>query len=185
MPRLSTSIPTVSSPRPSVYGRRPMQTSTTSASSTSSEPPLAASVVTLSLVLSFSMPVTLRDSLKLMPCFSNRRLACLETSPSMPGSARSRNSTTVTSAPRRRQTEPSSSPITPAPMTISFLGTSLSSRAPVEETMRSSSISTPGSGVTSEPVAMTMFLAESSVSLPSSPVTITLPLPAMRPLPRT
>ncbi len=41
----------------------------------------------------------------------------------MPGRMRSRNSTTVTSAPSRRQTEPSSSPITPAPTTISFFGT--------------------------------------------------------------
>ncbi len=40
----------------------------------------------------------------------------------MPGRMRSRNSTTVTSAPSRRQTEPSSSPITPAPTTISDFG---------------------------------------------------------------
>ena len=40
----------------------------------------------------------------------------------MPGRMRSRNSTTITFAPSRRQTEPSSSPITPAPTTRSFCG---------------------------------------------------------------
>ena len=58
----------------------------------------------------------------------------------MPGRMRSRNSTTVTSAPSRRHTEPSSSPITPAPTTSSCSGTSSSASAPVEETMRFSSI---------------------------------------------
>ena len=69
------------------------------------------------------------------------------TSPSMPGRMRSRNSTTVTSEPSRRQTEPISSPMTPAPTTSSRFGTLFSSSAPVEVTTRSSSISTPGSGV--------------------------------------
>jgi hypothetical protein len=49
--------------------------------------------------------------------------------------------------------------MTPAPMTIRFLGTSGSDRAPVESTILPSTKSTPGSGVGSEPVAMTMFLA--------------------------
>ncbi len=39
-----------------------------------------------------------------------------------PATMRSRNSTTVTSAPSRRQTEPSSSPITPPPITTRWLG---------------------------------------------------------------
>ncbi len=77
----------------------------------------------------------------------------------MPGRMPSRNSTTVTSAPRRRQTEPSSSPITPPPITTIDFGTSASSSAPVEVTMRVSSTSTPFSGVDSDPVAMTMFFA--------------------------
>src|SRR5271166_1771527 len=51
------------------------------------------------------------------------RCICRATSLSMPGRMRSRNSTTVTSVPSRRQTEPSSSPITPAPTTIIFFGT--------------------------------------------------------------
>jgi hypothetical protein len=82
----------------------------------------------------------------------------------MPGVMRSRNSTTVTLAPRRRQTEPSSSPITPAPITIRLLGTSAMDRAPVESTMRLLSTVTPGRPEGSEPVAMTMFLASSAVS---------------------
>ena len=67
---------------------------------------------------------TLLDSWKVMPCLARMRCACLPTSPSMPGRMRSRNSTTVTSEPSRRQTEPSSRPITPAPTTISCFGTS-------------------------------------------------------------
>ena len=102
-----------------------------------------------------------------------------------PGVMRSRYSTTVTSAPRRRQTEPSSRPMMPAPMTIRCFGTSGRARAPVESTIRFSSISTPGSGEGSEPVAMTMFLASSVGSAPSSALTTTLPGPAMRPKPLT
>ena len=101
----------------------------------------------------------------------------------MPGRMRSRNSTTVTSAPRRRQTEPSSSPITPAPTTISFLGTLGRLSAPVEETTSFSSISTPGSFATSEPVAITIAFVSSSFSLPSSPLTTTLPGERMLPSP--
>ena len=43
---------------------------------------------------------------------------------------------TVTWLPRRRQTEPSSRPITPAPMTTRCLGTCGSDSAPVESMMR-------------------------------------------------
>ncbi len=77
----------------------------------------------------------------------------------MPGNIWSRYSTTVTFAPSRRQTEPSSSPITPPPITTMCPGTLASSSAPVESTILSWSISTPGSGVTEEPVAMTIFFA--------------------------
>jgi len=51
----------------------------------------------------------------------------------------------------------------PPPMTTIFFGTSFSFKAPVEETIFSSSISRPGSGVTSDPVAMITFLARSVV----------------------
>ena len=118
-----------------------------------------------------------------MPCFSNRRCAWRRTSPSMPGSTPSRNSTTVTCAPSRRHTEPSSSPITPAPTTSRCSGTLASASAPVDDTMRFSSISMPLSRATSEPVAMTMDLVSSVCVLPSAPLTSTLPGAAMRPAP--
>ncbi len=54
-------------------------------------------------------------------------------------------------------------------MTIIVFGTSFSSSAPVEVTMRFSSTVTPGSGVDSEPVAITMVFA--LISLPSTATT--------------
>ena len=78
------------------------------------------------------------------PCFLKILAASLRTSPSMPGRIWSRNSTTVTFAPSRRQTEPSSRPMTPPPITTMWPGTLASSSAPVESTIRSWSISTPG-----------------------------------------
>ena len=111
------------------------------------------------------------------------RWNCLPTSASMPGRMRSRNSTTTTSLPRRRHTEPSSSPITPAPTTSSFFGTASSASAPVDETMRFSSISMPLSRATSEPVAITMFFVSTVCVLPSAPFTSILPGAVMRPWP--
>ena len=93
------------------------------------------------------------------PCFLKIFAHSLRTSPSMPGRIWSRNSTTMTLAPSRRQTEPSSSPITPPPITTIVSGTLSSSSAEVESRIVSWSISTPGSGVTLEPVAMTKFFA--------------------------
>lgn len=52
----------------------------------------------------------------------------------------------------------SSKPITPAPMIIIFSGTAFNESAPVDETICSSSIWIPGNGVTSDPVAIIMFL---------------------------
>ena len=111
-----------------------------------------------------------------MPCFSRMRWDCRPTSPSMPGRMRSRNSTTVTSAPSRRHTEPSSSPITPAPTTSSRFGTLSSARrrsddddALLVDRRR------PAACATSEPVAMTMFLVSSVCVLPSAAFTSTLP----------
>ena len=110
-----------------------------------------------------------------MPCFSRMRWNCRATSLSMPGTMRSRNSTTVTSAPSRRHTEPSSSPITPAPTTSSRCGTLASDSAPVEDTMRFSSIVMPLRRATSEPVAITIALASMVVVVPSAAFTSTLP----------
>ncbi len=75
--------------------------------------------------------------------------------------------------------------MTPAPTTISFFGGLASASAPVDDTTVFSSISTPGRRATSEPVAMTIFFASSAVSLPSAPLTTTLPGAAMRPSPTT
>ena len=117
-----------------------------------------------------------------MPCLVMERWKAWASSASAPGRVRSRYSTTVTSAPRRRQTEPSSSPMTPAPMTIIDFGTAERASAPVESTIRAWSTSTPGRRDGSDPVAMTMLRASSTVS-PPAPVTVTLPGPVMRPKP--
>ena len=68
--------------------------------------------------------------------------------------------------------------MTPAPITARRAGTSFSSSAPVDETMRFSSISMPLSLATSEPVAMMMDFA----SITSRP-TVTLPGAAIWPVP--
>ena len=129
------------------------------------------------------MAVTFEDSLNVMPCLCWMRWNCLPISASMPGKMRSRNSTTVTSLPRRRHTEPSSSPITPAPTTSSLPGTFSSARAPVDDTMRFSSISMPFSRATSEPVAMTIFFVSTVCVLPSAPFTSILPGAVIVPCP--
>ena len=122
-------------------------------------------------------------SWNLMPCLASERCSCLATSSSTPGVMRSRNSITVTSEPSRRHTEPSSRPMMPAPITMRRLGTSVSSSAPVEETIFFSSTATPGSGITSEPVAIRMFLVGSvSLTAPSSPTTATGARRGMRPV---
>ena len=75
--------------------------------------------------------------------------------------------------------------MTPAPTTISFFGGAARLNAPVEDTIVFSSISTPGSRATSEPVAITIALVSSVLSLPSAPLTVTRPGAAMRPSPLT
>ena len=114
-----------------------MATSTTSASTTmpSAPSPAAGSMATLWPAAVLATPVTLLDSLKLMPCLARMRCRLRATSASVPGRMRSRNSTTSTSLPSRRHTEPSSSPITPAPITSRRLGTLGSASAPVEDTI--------------------------------------------------
>src|SRR5438552_1995392 len=129
-----------------------------------------------------STPVTFEPSLNANPCFSRMRWNCLAISPSMPGRMRSRNSTTMTSEPSRRHTEPSSRPITPAPTISSLPGTLSSDSAPVDDTMRVSSISMPFSRAMSEPVAITMLLVSTTCDLPSAE-TSTLPVPRILPVP--
>ena len=74
-------------------------------------PPAAGSVTTRKPAPVFSTPTTLVESWNFMPCLPRMRWNCLAISPSRPGVMRSRNSTTVTSLPSLRHTEPSSSPI--------------------------------------------------------------------------
>lgn len=60
----------------------------------------------------------------------------------------------LTFAPNRCHTDPNSTPMTPAPITIRCSGTFLRDRAPVEDTIVSSSISIPVNAkmkVTDEP----------------------------------
>ena len=70
-------------------------------------------------------------------------------------------STTVTSVPNLLYTLPSSSPMTPPPMTTIFFGIEAKLRHPVDETTYFSSmgIVLPGKGDGSEPVAIMIFLA--------------------------
>lgn len=137
-------------------------------------PPLAASTFSLMVSPDLSPSTTLVESLKSMPCFLRIFWVCLAISESMPGPPIwFRNSTTVTLEPRRDQTEAISRPIMPPPMTMSFSGTFSRAMAPVLLTTRFSSISRPGKGVASEPVAIRMFLPTTLVSPPSLSWTLT------------
>ena len=94
-----------------MLGTRPTATSTTSQSSVSDLPPAAGSSVSFTLLPLVSTFTTLVPSLKASPCFVSTRSSCFATSASSPGASRGSISTTVTAAPSRDQTEPSSSPI--------------------------------------------------------------------------
>ena len=86
-------------------------------------------------------------------------------------------SSSTTSEPRRFQTEPSSRPITPAPITPRRLGTVAISRAPVESTIKSPSTGATGIAIGSEPEARITLLASRTETLPSLSVSSTfLPL---------
>ena len=153
------SMPIFSSPNPFVNGPRPTATKTTSACKLSFLPPTLGSIVRFTFCLVALAPVTLVAILNFIPCFVRMRRMFSQISASMPGRIASRYSITVTSAPNRRHTEPSSRPITPAPMTAKDFGTFDKERAPVEETIRFSSIITPLSGVTFATVAIMISVA--------------------------
>src|SRR5690348_2746557 len=74
----------------------------------------------------------------------------------------------------RFHTEPSSRPITPAPITPRRFGTSVRSSAPALSMMRLPSNFANGSSIGTEPVAMITLAASSVCLAPSSPVTSTL-----------
>ncbi len=163
-----------------------MATSTTSASTVAGSPsPEAGAIVTVWPRAVLSMPVTLAESLKLMPCLVRMRCTVRATSASVPGRMRSRNSTTCTRAPSLRHTEPSSRPMTPAPTTSRRSGTRASDSAPVEDTTDRSSRSMPGRRATSEPVAMTIDLPSTSRVPPAASATLTRPGAEMVPVPWT
>mmetsp|Transcript_21416 Transcript_21416/g.50785 ORF Transcript_21416/g.50785 Transcript_21416/m.50785 type:complete len:225 (+) Transcript_21416:572-1246(+) len=184
MPRAPTLMPTFSRPSPSVKGTRPVASSTMSASIVTASPPLTGSTVSVAPPAGLSAaPMTLVDILNFMPCFLSTLWKVVAISESRPGVMWSRNSTTVTSVPSRRQTEPISRPMTPAPMTIIFLGISFRSSAPVEVVMIFSSTGTPGSEAGTEPVAMTMFLVSRVWTSPSRPLTLTAPALRISPVP--
>ena len=124
--------------------------------------------------------MTLADSIlvlssNFMPSFSRLRWRIFDVSASKPIAAmRGRNSMTVTSAPSRAQTEPSSRPIAPAPMTSIVFGT-FSSAMPWSLLMtRLPSNLRNGSSTGTLPVASRMFCVLSVFFAPPSPVTSTV-----------
>ena len=92
--------------------------------------------------------------MNLIPCFCNIFINFSAISLSIPGNILGRNSIISTSDPSLLQIVPISRPMTPPPITINFLGTFLSSRAPVEVTIDSSSIFILGKTDASDPVAI-------------------------------
>mmetsp|Transcript_7983 Transcript_7983/g.35305 ORF Transcript_7983/g.35305 Transcript_7983/m.35305 type:complete len:213 (-) Transcript_7983:649-1287(-) len=174
-PRLLTSTPAASSPRPEVNGLRPVATRTTSASTSTASPPAEGSTVSITPLGVLVAHVTFFSIMNLKPCFLSERSNVLRIWASIGGQMSLANSITVTCDPRRLHTLPSSSPMTPPPMTTMRLGTSFRSSAPVEVTIVSSSTSTPGSAAGSEPVARMMFLALIVSVVPSSLATTTSP----------
>ena len=112
--------------------------------------------------------VTLVSTRISRPCFFSILPASFEMSLSAAAKKLGSASYTTTSAPRRRHTEPSSRPITPAPITPRRLGTAVKSSAPVESTIRSPSVLATGISIGTEPAARITFLAVIVVSLSSS-----------------
>ena len=166
-PRLLSSSPALSRPSPSVLGRRPIETSThVGLDRLGRRRPLAGSTVSVALPPLTVAPVTLVASLDVEALLLEDLGASLRTSPSMPGRIWSRNSTTVTLAPSRRHTEPAPARSRRRRSRPYVSGTLASASAPVEIDDRSWSLSTstPGRGVTDEPVAITMFLARDGLA---------------------
>ena len=89
----------------------------------------------------------------------------------------------VTSEPSRFQTEPSSRPIAPAPITSSFFGGSVKQSASVLLTIVLPSNFANGRSTGALPVAITMFFVSSSCVLPSDDLTETRPGAAIVPNP--
>ena len=156
---MSVAKPNSSRPNPLVFGFLPTAIKTTSASI------CFKLLVSVSLIDNITLPSTFLTlskewlSLNLIPCFCNIFINLSATSVSIPGNILGRNSITSTSEPSLLQTVPISRPITPAPITISFLGTFFKSKAPVEVTICVSSMSILGRIVGVDPVAIIIFSA--------------------------
>ena len=112
-PRSVSSTPEFSRPKPSTLGAKPMACSTLSALSSSDLPSLLTRTETVDP--SSWIDSTLVLVRTLTPSFLNCFSISLDTSASSIGSARGRNSTTVTSTPKLLRTYPNSMPIAPAP----------------------------------------------------------------------
>jgi hypothetical protein len=113
-----------------VAARRPTLTSSLSNTRVSCSP--SASVqVTWTAFFFTSALLTLQPRRMSSPCFLNSRAAVFATSASAAARNSGSASRPVTSAPSRRHTLPSSSPITPAPITPRRLGTVEVERADV------------------------------------------------------
>ncbi|MCY1432487.1 hypothetical protein D9M71_484870 [compost metagenome] len=180
-PRSSRVTPLSAASRSVVTGRRP--TATISLSKVSFCSPWASVKLTVTCFFFTSEPVTRAPRRMFRPCLVRIFRASLETCSSAAGRNLSRASMTVTSAPRRAQTEPSSRPITPAPITPSFFGTAWKSRAPVESTITSWSTGAGGMSTGLEPEARITFSASTICTLPSEPVTSTCLLASSLPWP--
>ena len=89
----------------------------------------------------------------------------------------------VTSEPRRFQTEPSSRPIAPAPMTRNFAGASVKRSASVLLTIVLPSNFANGNSIAALPVAITMFLVSISCVSPFDDLIEILPGAVMVPNP--
>ena len=176
-PWSSSSTPAAAGSRPSVLARRP--TATTRRSNSYSWAPLLSSQPTVTPVSWARAPVTRAPSRMSSPCRPNDLSASRATRWSAAGRKSSSASRTVTSAPSRAQTLPSSRPMTPAPMMPSRFGTSENARAPSLSTMRSPSTSATGIRTGTEPVARTMWRAVRVRRSPSPcGATATLPPPS-------
>ncbi len=115
--------------------------------------------------------VTLVPSRISSPCFCSVFIASLASCLSTVGRNSSIASRITTSEPRRRQTLPSSKPITPAPMIPSVRGAWLNSSAPVESKMRSLSTAATGIVAGTDPVAMIICLPTMTCVSDASSVT--------------
>eukprot|EP01139_Manchomonas_bermudensis_P019173 Amastigsp_a676481_41.p2 type:complete len:221 gc:universal Amastigsp_a676481_41:1115-453(-) len=184
-PRSFILMPSSFAPSLSVNARRPMETRTASNSAFSLAPFFTPSSARLTPAGVSDPPVTLVETFMLRPCFLSSRSKALATSPSIPAPMASLNSMTVTAEPSRDQTEPSSSPMTPPPMTAMRLGGASNASAPVDETTFFSSKGRNGSAMGSEPVAITMFLVEMVCLPPPMSSTSTEFADARRPEPLT